>query len=86
MPASGPGGRLLKEDVLREMAATANGRYFTCGEAGALPAEIARIMQEARFSGMKPEDNEIWDMPLLFVLAFGLMTAEWGLRRRAGLA
>ena len=76
----------LKEDALREMSAIANGRYFTCGEAGALPAEIARIMQEARFSGMKPEDNEIWDMPLLFVLAFGLMTAEWGLRRRAGLA
>ena len=76
----------LKEDALREMATIANGRYFPCAAASALPDEIAKIMQEARFSGMKPEDNEIWDMPLLFVLAFSLMTVEWGLRRKAGLA
>lgn len=76
----------LKEGALREMATVANGRYFTCAGAGALPDEIAKIMQEARFSGMKPEDNEIWDMPLLFVLAFGLMTVEWAFRRKAGLA
>ena len=76
----------LKGDALREMAKIANGRYFTCAEAGALPGEIAKIMQEARFSGVKPFDNEIWDMPLLFGLAFGLMITEWSLRRKAGLA
>ena len=76
----------LKGDSLREMAKIANGRYFNYAEAGALPGELARIMQEARFSGVKPVDNEIWDMPLLFVLAFGLMIAEWSLRRRTGLA
>ena len=76
----------LKRDTLREMAKITNGRYFDYGEAAALPDEIAKIMQEARFSGMKPEDNELWDTPLLFALAFGLMVTEWGFRRRAGLA
>lgn len=76
----------LKVDALREMAKIANGRYFDFAQAGELPDEIAKSMKDARYSGMKPEDNEIWDMPLLFLLAFVLMAVEWGLRRRAGLS
>ncbi|MDD5348964.1 MAG: glutamine amidotransferase [Chthoniobacteraceae bacterium] len=76
----------LKEEALREMAATGSGRYYRFSEAGALPAEIAKAMQDARFSGVRPVDRDLWDMPLLFILAFALMVSEWGLRRRAGLA
>lgn len=76
----------LKVDALRDMAKLANGRYYSFAEANGLPDEIAKSMQDARFTGMKPVDNEIWDMPLLFGLAFGLMVAEWGIRRRSGLA
>ncbi|MDD5262296.1 MAG: glutamine amidotransferase [Methylacidiphilales bacterium] len=76
----------LKEDALRAMAKIAGGRYFGFGEAGELPAEIAKSVQGARFAGMKSDDREIWDMPFLFVLAFGLMAAEWIIRRRSGLA
>lgn len=76
----------LKADALREMAKIANGRYYDFADANALPGEIAKAMQDARFTGMKPVDNEIWDTPLLFGLVFGLMVVEWVVRRRSGLA
>ena len=76
----------LKEDELKEMAKIAHGRYFSYADASQLPAEIAKSADSARFAGMKPEDKEIWDMPVLFALAFVLMVAEWIVRRRSGLA
>jgi len=76
----------LKGDVLREMAKLANGHYYEFSEADKLPPEIAKTMKEARFTGMKPVDNEIWDTSLLFGLIFGLMVVEWVARRRSGLA
>ena len=76
----------LKEDALKEMAKIANGRYFTFGDANQLPDMIAKSVAAAKFEGMQPEDKEIWDMPALFLLAFGLMVAEWVVRRRSGLA
>jgi len=76
----------LKVDELKDMAKIAHGRYFGLAEAGQLPAEIAKSVEAARSAGIKPEDREIWDTPLLFLLAFGLMVAEWIVRRRVGLA
>ena len=76
----------LKEDELKEMAKIANGRYFTFNDANQLPDVIAKSVKAAQFAGIKPEDKEIWDMPVLFALAFGLMVAEWIVRRRCGLA
>jgi uncharacterized membrane protein len=76
----------LKEDELKEMAKIAHGRYFTFADANQVPDEIARSVAGAKFTGIKPEDKEIWDMPVLFVLAFALMVAEWIVRRRCGLA
>jgi hypothetical protein len=76
----------LKSDVLREMAKLAVGHYYEFSEADQLPPEIAKTMKEARFTGMKPVDNEIWDTPLAFGLIFGLMVVEWLVRRRSGLA
>ncbi|MDD5351533.1 MAG: hypothetical protein PHQ12_15075, partial [Chthoniobacteraceae bacterium] len=76
----------LKDDALREMAQAAGGRYFPFAGAAALPDELAKSMRDARFSGMKPVDMEIWDNPLLLALILGLLTAEWMIRRRSGLA
>ncbi len=76
----------LKEDELRDMAKIAHGRYFTFAEATQLPDVITGSVETERSAGIKPEDKEIWDMPLLFLLAFGLMVAEWIVRRRSGLA
>jgi hypothetical protein len=76
----------MKEDVLKEMAQTAHGRYFTYADAHQLPAEMAKSVESARTLGIKPEDREIWDTPVLFGLVFALMVAEWIVRRRSGLA
>ena len=76
----------LKEESLRAMAKTAGGRYFGFSDAMELPAEIEKTVQGARFTGMKPEDWEIWDMPPLFALALALLLAEWIIRRKSGLA
>jgi len=76
----------LKEDVLKEMAKIAGGHYYGFADAHELPAEIEKTVQETRFTGMKPEDRDIWDMPVLFALVFGLMVTEWSIRRRSGLA
>jgi len=75
----------LKEDALRAAAQSANGRYFGVAEVGGLPAEVDKAARAARFTGMKPEDRQIWDMPVLFALVFGLAVAEWIVRRRSGL-
>jgi uncharacterized membrane protein len=32
------------------------------------------------------EDRELWDMPIILLLALGLMASEWGYRRSRGLA
>jgi hypothetical protein len=32
------------------------------------------------------EERDLWDMPALFLLLIGLMSAEWGYRRMRGLA
>ena len=42
--------------------------------------------RQASIQRATPQDHSLWDMPLLFVLALGLMGAEWLIRRRAGLA
>ena len=76
----------MKEDALKEMAQIGHGRFFTYADANQLPAEVTKSMESARYTGIKPEDREIWDMPALFILIFGLMVAEWIVRRRSGLA
>ena len=76
----------MKENTLREMARMANGQFFTYDDASKLPAQLANSAQGARFEGMKPEDAEIWDNPILYALVAAIMVLEWIIRRRSGLA
>ena len=76
----------LKEDVLRRMAETTGGRYYSYAEAGEIAAEIERAILEAKSDGVRPRTSALWDMPALYVLLLGLMGTEWVLRRRFGLA
>ena len=76
----------LKEEQLRGMAEATGGRYFRYAEAGELPREIAKNVKQARYAGIKPQDESIWDMPMLFGLFLGILAVEWVIRRRSGLA
>lgn len=76
----------LKREALQQMAASTHGGYFEIGD---LPKMIEAVKARARQASIQratPQDHSLWDMPLLFVLALGLMGAEWLIRRRAGLA
>jgi hypothetical protein len=76
----------LKEELLRQMAATAKGRYFALADAAELPKAVEAAVRAARLAGVKPHDQEIWDAPFLFLLLLGIMGSEWFIRRRSGLA
>jgi len=76
----------LKETALREMAAIAQGRYFTWQEAGELIAEVEKSAKRVKLTGTGSNDKPVWDSPALFLLVLGLMLAEWIIRRKVGLA
>ncbi len=73
----------LREPVLKAIAALSGGRYVRAGEADPLPQALAA--GGARLAAPR-EERKLWDTwPLLAVL-IGLLSAEWFLRRRSGLA
>jgi uncharacterized membrane protein len=76
----------LKEDVLRNMARIAGGRYYTVNEADQVAAEVAKSAEAARTSGLEPERTAIWDTPWVFAVLVALGALEWALRRKSGLA
>jgi len=72
----------MRAPLLRRIAETTGGRFFTPADAGSLPEAIS-------YSGRGVtvvEERELWDMPVLFLVLVGLIGAEWGYRRMMGLA
>ena len=59
-------------------------------QALAQTAETAsRLPEDLQFTGggvTVTEERDLWDMPVLFLLLAGLLGAEWGYRRKRGLA
>jgi uncharacterized membrane protein len=70
-----------REDVLRGISRATSGRYL--GDAAAidpdLPLAPPRVVRVDRKT-----DVELWSRPYLFLLAIGLLAAEWAVRRRRG--
>ena len=85
-PAAESADAGLKETTLRDMAATAQGKYFSYEEAGSLPAEVEKSAERVKFVEAGSEDKPVWDSPAIFLLVLGLMVAEWIVRRKVGLA
>jgi uncharacterized membrane protein len=72
----------MRAPLLRRIAETTGGRFFTPTDAASLPEAIS-------YSGRGVtvvEERELWDMPALFLLLVALIGAEWGYRRMMGLA
>jgi len=68
------------KDLLEKLSADTTGTYYTPSKAKRLPSEIA--VSEA---GITAHDNlDIWDMPILFLLALLIRGGEWLLRRKWG--
>ena len=75
-------GAEMNAPLLRRIADETGGRFYTASTMAGLP-EDARFTESGK---TVVEIHELWDMPVILMLMLGLIGAEWGLRRRRGLA
>lgn len=71
----------LKQPFLEHLATTAGGQYYAAEATGDLP----EALRSRRTSTSIFHADYLWDLPLLFLLALGLLIGEWAYRRRKGL-
>ncbi len=69
-------------ELLKRIAAETGGKYYTPAEAQSLLDDL--IYRQTPYSERVTKD--LWDMPVNFMLIVGLLSAEWFLRKREGLA
>ncbi|HUB33267.1 MAG TPA: glutamine amidotransferase [Bryobacteraceae bacterium] len=67
-------------ELLQKLADQTGGRYYRPDEASKLAKEIS--YSEAGITAR--ETRDLWDMPVLFLLAMAIKAAEWLLRRKWG--
>jgi uncharacterized membrane protein len=67
-------------ELLEKLAEQTGGRYYTAADMGKLPEQIS--FSEAGITTRETKD--IWDMPVVFLLALSLRSMEWLLRRKWG--
>jgi len=70
-----------RTDLLRRIADETGGQFYTPDDVSTLPEDITVTGAGVTLV----EENDLWDMPALFLLMLLLMGAEWGYRRIRGL-
>jgi uncharacterized membrane protein len=68
------------KELLQKLSQQTGGRYYTPEEASKLGNDIS--YSEAGISSRETKD--LWDMPIVFLLALGIRATEWLLRRKWG--
>ena len=71
----------LNEDLLKQLAANTGGHYTPIADITSLPEKIKPV-QESVFA---IQERELWDNPIVLILAVGFLGTEWFLRMRRGL-
>jgi uncharacterized membrane protein len=72
----------MNAGLLKRLSSETGGRYYSPADCHALPEDISYIDRGAS----RLEEKDLWDMPFLFLLLIGLVSTEWALRKRKGLA
>jgi hypothetical protein len=72
----------MRSSLLRRVAEETGGRFFTPADASTLPEAISYNGRGVTVV----EERELWDMPAILMLFLALLGAEWGFRRKRGLA
>jgi uncharacterized membrane protein len=67
-------------ELLQKLSEQTGGRYYKPGEASKLTNEIS--YSEAGITAR--ETRDLWDMPIVFLLALGIKASEWLVRRKWG--
>ena len=75
-------GAEMQAPLLRRIADETGGRYYTMDDVDGL-ADDARFTESGK---TVVQTFELWDMPVILIVLLGLIGAEWGIRRRRGLA
>jgi uncharacterized membrane protein len=72
----------MRSSLLKRIAEETGGVFFT-------PSDAAKLPEAISYSGRGVtvvEERDLWDMPLVLLVILGLIAAEWGFRRKLGLA
>jgi hypothetical protein len=69
-------------ELLKRIAAETGGKYYQAGDVQSLLDDLT--YRRTPYSERVTKD--LWDMPINFFLIIGLLSAEWFLRKREGLA
>ncbi|HEV8367644.1 MAG TPA: hypothetical protein VGQ39_06825 [Pyrinomonadaceae bacterium] len=75
-------GAAQNSDLLKRIAAETGGKYYTPNQAQSLLEDLT--YRQSPYSERVTKD--LWDMPINFMLIVGLLSGEWFLRKREGLA
>lgn len=75
-------GAALQEGTLRRVAEETGGRYYTAATLRTLAEDVTFTESGATVV----EYRDLWDMPILLLALVALLSGEWSLRRRQGLA
>jgi len=75
-------GSQLNAALLRRIATETGGRYYTVNDLKSLPEDLTLTGRGSTVV----EELDLWDMPILMLLLFTLLGAEWFYRRQRGLA
>ena len=71
----------LNENLLKQLAVKTGGHYTSIANVSSLPEKIKPV-QESVFA---VQERELWDNPIVLILAVGFLGTEWFLRMRRGL-
>ena len=72
----------MRRPLLQRIADETGGRFYTADQVGTLPDDIAMTKRGVTVVNQM----DLWDMPVVFLLLVGLVSAEWGYRKLRGLA
>jgi hypothetical protein len=75
-------GSQLNAALLKRIATETGGHYYTVNDLGSLPEDLTLTGRGSTVV----EELDLWDMPILMLLLFTLLGAEWFYRRQRGLA
>jgi len=67
-------------ELLEKLSDQTGGRYYKPEDASKLASDIT--YSEAGITAR--ETRDLWDMPIVFLLALGIRASEWLLRRKWG--
>jgi hypothetical protein len=72
----------MNTELLKLLSSQTGGRYYSPQNTRTLSEDISYVDT----GSSRLEEKDLWDMPFLFVLLVGLISAEWIIRKRKGLA